>query len=725
GGDASIDLSQDIKNKIDNAAKNDLSNLTQAGNNVINNLAKQAITVVEGTNTHVKEKNVENGLKTFTVHADKSTTSVSSALTMTTTTNKDANDVVTTNYALDLSQATKDEIKASKTEVTGTGPIVVGEPTKGENGQNIYNVSLATSTITSTSGGSATAATPNNIATAGTVATAINALGNNTIKLGGDKQTETATQNLNKDGGIKFDVIGDSNITTKASDSKVEVMLNKDITVDSVTITNGPVINNSGIDMNEKKITDLAPGEVNATSKDAVNGSQLHSVKTEAEKHTTLSVDGGDKDTKDGETTNNLVLTETTNDKGGKHYDIKLAEKIVLGTDESKQITLDSTTGEIKAGKVTIKGEPGTINGLTNTTWNPSKPVAVSGQAATEDQLKTLTEYINTEITDYGFNVTSGKEGTGTTSGTVEEAKVSKDETVTFKAGNNLDVKQLGKEFTYSLNKDITVDSITINNGPSINSDGLNMNNKPITNVSPGKNGTDAVNKDQLDTAAKASKTEVTGTGPIVVGEPTKGENGQNIYNVSLATSTITSTSGGSATAATPNNIATAGTVATAINALGNNTIKLGGDKQTETATQNLNKDGGIKFDVIGDSNITTKASDSKVEIMLNKDITVDSVTITNGPVINNSGIDMNEKKITDLAPGEVNATSKDAVNGSQLHSVKTEAEKHTTLSVDGGDKDTKDGETTNNLVLTETTNDKGGKHYDIKLAEKIVLGTD
>ncbi|WP_414485121.1 hypothetical protein, partial [Streptobacillus moniliformis] len=171
-----------------------------------------------------------------------------------------------------------------------------------------------------------------------------------------------------------------------------------------------------------------------------------------------------------------------------------------------------------------------------------------------------------------------------------------------------LDVKIFGKEFNYSLNKDIIFDSITINNGPVINSDGLNMNNKPITNVSPGKNGTDAVNKDQLDTAAKAAKTEVTGTGPIVVGTPTKGSNGQDIYNVSLATSPITSTRGGNATATNPDNIATAGTVATAINALGSNTIKLGGDKNSETETQNLNKDNGIKFDVLGDSNITTKA---------------------------------------------------------------------------------------------------------------------
>ena len=104
--------------------------------------------------------------------------------------------------------------------------------------------------------------------------------------------------------GIK----GDSNITTKtdADGKNIQVTLNKDLQVDSVTankftagdtvitnngleIKNGPSVTNQGINAGDKKVTNVADGEISATSKDAVNGSQLHAVATEAGKHTTLS----------------------------------------------------------------------------------------------------------------------------------------------------------------------------------------------------------------------------------------------------------------------------------------------------------------------------------------------------------------------------------------------------------------------------------------------------
>ena len=52
--------------------------------------------------------------------------------------------------------------------------------------------------------------------------------------------------------------------------------MNKDIQVDSVTINNqGPVLNSDGINMQDKKITNVQDGDVYAGSKDAVNGGQL------------------------------------------------------------------------------------------------------------------------------------------------------------------------------------------------------------------------------------------------------------------------------------------------------------------------------------------------------------------------------------------------------------------------------------------------------------------
>ena len=95
--------------------------------------------------------------------------------------------------------------------------------------------------------------------------------------------------------GIK----GDNNITTKtaANGKNIQVTLNKYLNVDSVnankftagdtTITNngleiknGPSVTNQGINAGDKKVNDVADGEISATSKDAVNGSQLHETNT-------------------------------------------------------------------------------------------------------------------------------------------------------------------------------------------------------------------------------------------------------------------------------------------------------------------------------------------------------------------------------------------------------------------------------------------------------------
>ncbi|MDD6569348.1 MAG: YadA-like family protein, partial [Acidaminococcus sp.] len=92
--------------------------------------------------------------------------------------------------------------------------------------------------------------------------------------------------------------------------------------------------------------------------------------------------------------------------------------------------------------------------------------------------------------------------------------------------------------------------------------------------------------------------------------------------------------------------------------------------------TARLN-DGGT-VNVLGGDNIHTASSSTtndngqtvdNIHIHLNKDIRVDSVSIgEKGPILNGKGMDMKGLSITGLAPGEVSATSMDAVNGSQLH---------------------------------------------------------
>ena len=187
-----------------------------------------------------------------------------------------------------------------------------------------------------------------------------------------------------------------------------------------MTISNGAAGNTvsltkNGLDNGGNKITNVAAGDVSANSTDAVNGSQLHDVKTLAGQHTTVKA----KDS-------NITVTEGTNGTGGKEYTVGLGDKVTLGTDPSKQVsidgttgiikagdkvTIDGTTGNIDAGKVKINGKDGTVNGLTNKTWDPNN--ITSGQAATEDQLKAVDQKItNTseELTKKGMDF-AGNDG--------------------------------------------------------------------------------------------------------------------------------------------------------------------------------------------------------------------------------------------------------------------------------------------------------------------------
>ena len=140
------------------------------------------------------------------------------------------------------------------------------------------------------------------------------------------------------------------------------------------------------------------------------------------------------------------------------------------------------------------------------------------------------TDNVTQAINNSGWKVTSANNG-GTTNGTTSE-KVSPGDTVTFKAGKNIVLDQAGKQFTYSLNKDVDLtkdgsltigdtkvnnDGLTITGGPSVTKTGIDAGNKNITNVKAGVNDTDAVNVKQLKDAktklVDGKNTKVTGEG--------------------------------------------------------------------------------------------------------------------------------------------------------------------------------------------------------------------
>ena len=234
------------------------------------------------------------------------------------------------------------------------------------------------------------------------------------------------------------------------------------------------------------KITNVKPGEISETSTDAINGSQIHGLVKN-----TIKLAGKNGETAAGETDGQAL-----NKEGGIKFTVKSSDGSLLEVAaEGDTITLTPKTGKITTG---ADGVP---------TANTD-----GGKLVTADQLVTA-------LTEMGWKATADKEGTGTVEGNAEEL-IKAGSKVTFKAGNNLAVKQAGKEFIYSLNPvltgltsaefknaagDKTVingDGVTITpvtNGKqpvSLTTNGLNNGGNPITNVAGNldgaKAGTDA-----------------------------------------------------------------------------------------------------------------------------------------------------------------------------------------------------------------------------------------
>ena len=347
----------------------------------------------------------------------------------------------------------------------------------------------------------------------GNKSTATTAAGT-TITDGAKTNTSTADKNVIDDGAGNTNVSNATSNTlknaagdeTKADAKGVTVKdaagNNATFTKDGITITktgkDTVSLTSNGLDNGKNKIVNVAAGVANT---DAVNVGQL---KEYAAKSTTeLTANGGQPA---GSTTGNIVLTKTTAADGHTIYDNKLNDKITLGTDPTKAVTVDGTTG--------------TVTGLTNKTWTPGS--IVSGRAATEDQLKSA-------VADSGWKVTvdSVDSGKSTVVGTSPE-KIKAEETVTFKAGNNMMVTQTGKSISYAVNPELTdmksatfkdaAGNTTVTNGNgititpgsanptnphagpvSLTKDGLNNGNNQIKGVAPGTDPTDAVNVAQLN----------------------------------------------------------------------------------------------------------------------------------------------------------------------------------------------------------------------------------
>ena len=482
-----------------------------------------------------------------------------------------------------------------------------------------------------------------------------------------------------------------------------------------LTIEDGPSVKKEGINAGDKKITNVAAGDVSATSKDAVNGGQLHNVATSvanvlggnaavdgngnvtssdiggtgantvddaikavnatAAKHTTV-VEG-----------KNVKVTKGKNAAGGDEYTVATKDDLDVTSVTAGNTTVNTngltitggpsvTRGGIDAGnavitnvrdgKVEANSKDAVNGGQLHATNTKLDGVKAKADTAVQDvksgdenaltavkdpstNIVTVTPKLSGDLVDANGNITApttpAEKGKLVTAGTVAQAlanthfvvdtkatdgeldaasqadqKIKAGNKVTLQAGKNLKAKQTnganGAQVEFSLKDSISLTQVTAGEGDNqvvlgnngvqvggntyINKDGLNANSKVISNVADGVNPNDAVNKGQLDAV--------------------KGVADSAVKSVDVAN---------------------------------------------------------------GEQNLVVDNSDPKnPKLSLKKDLTVDSVkagdstlnndglTIAGGPSVKKDGINAGDKTITNVAPGAVTPTSKDAVNGGQLYNV-------------------------------------------------------
>ena len=290
--------------------------------------------------------------------------------------------------------------------------------------------------------------------------------------------------------GDKVTFEADKNIKITQAGSKFTFATRDDVSFNTVQVggSEGPKFAKAAdgsIKVSDKdgtepvKITNVKAGEISDTSTDAINGSQFHAVAKN-----TIKLAG-----QNGTSAATETDEQGLDKKGGIKFTVKSS---------------DGTLLDVAAKGDTITLTPKTATLTTGTDGVPTANTT-GGNLVTADQL------VNT-LKSMGWKATAGQDDKGTvTDATVELIKAG--ETVTFKAGNNLTVKQAGKNFIYSLQKDlidltsagfknaagdktaingdgVTITPVTNGKQPvSLTKDGLNNGGNPITNVGSNLDG--------------------------------------------------------------------------------------------------------------------------------------------------------------------------------------------------------------------------------------------
>ena len=617
-----------ITNVANGTAPSDAVNVSQL------NAAKTEVKA--GKNTSVTPETGANGQTIYKVDSVDTSANVTTtdALTVENKGAQNVGDASVTNYHLDLSQKTKDEIKQgvdANTTVTTKGLTFTGDSSK-----------------------------------------------SNVKKLGDE-----------------VEITGDDNITTEAKPNGVQVKLNKVLNVTSVkagdttinndglTVNGGPSVTKSGINAGNKKITGVEAG---TDDKDAVNVSQLNDVKKVANKGWNLTANGANSSSvAPGETVDlnntdgNIQITKNATD-----------DNVTFNLNKTINVTNVNATGNVTAGDTVLNTDGLTITGGPSVTKSGvnagNKKIsnvadgevnANSKDAVNGSQLYSLGDTINKKIDGMGFNLATN--GTETPALSDADKRIVSNETFAINQGKNIKVTQIANGYEIATADNMTLGEKAENGQPG--SDGsLAVKGKDGSAVSIngkdgsiGLSGKDGANPLTLKTvegpagvdgedADKKPRLDVNGESVATLNDGLKftGNNESTVNKHKL--NTLVKIKGEGVSEAESN---------TFKSATGNINVKADGASTLEVQlAKDLKGLNSAEFkDATGD---VTKITPAGVTVNKADNLNPDgSVKDPNKTVsISNTGVNAGSNKVTNVADGEVNANSKDAVNGSQLYSL-------------------------------------------------------
>ena len=329
------------------------------------------------------------------------------------------------------------------------------------------------------------------------------------LKFKGDSEqviNRTLGSQMNITGGADSTKLTDNNIGVVYDEATngLKVKLSKDVdlgkdgsitiggtqvTNNGLTIKNGPSVTEKGVDAGNKKVTNVADGDINETSKDAVNGSQLY----QAVNNINKNVNAAKTELEEGD---NVTITSRVGNNGQTIYKVS-------STDNSAHVQGGSDAVSVTKAETTRK------DGLTTVT-----DYTVDLSSKTKDDIKKGVDAHDT-VTNKGLTFNADKGTTG--------AKKLGSQVAVNGDNKNIETVADTNGVKVKLKDDINVNSVTANTFKAgdtivntkgvqvsakddrgnntnvvINEKGINAGNTRIQNVAAGRADTDAVNVSQL-----------------------------------------------------------------------------------------------------------------------------------------------------------------------------------------------------------------------------------